>query len=141
MRMVRAENDPETLRLTGDRAAVLLSLYEQALKAGESSPDVATRFFVLQDNIASVAADHGLYTLAVPLLTSLVLSGNGSPWNYIRLAECVWATTHNRAETLRLLRQGAVRTERENLWDWAKTLPAFADVAEDGGFVAASARF
>ncbi|MBC8104260.1 MAG: sigma-70 family RNA polymerase sigma factor [Cytophagales bacterium] len=138
LRMIQAKGDAEALRQVGNRAAVLLSLYEQALKSGETSPETTTRFFILRDNIASVAADHGLYTLAVPLLTSLIVSGNGSPWNCVRLAQCVWTTTHNRADTLRLIRQGALRIDRENLWDWAKALPAFAAVAEDPEFIAAA---
>ncbi|MES2459081.1 MAG: hypothetical protein V4671_00760 [Armatimonadota bacterium] len=89
-------------------------------------------------NIASIAADDGVYTLTVPLLTSLILSGNGSPWNYVRLAAGVWAVTHDRTETLRLLRQGAIRTDGENLWEWAKTLPVSADVADDSEFVGAA---
>jgi hypothetical protein len=51
---------------------------------------------------------------------------------------CVWATTHDRTETLRLLRQGAIRTEKGSLSYWVKTRPAFADVAEDPEFVAAA---
>ncbi len=138
LRLRQTAGDPETLQQLGSRAAVLLSLYEQALAEENRPPEIARRFSILRDNIASVAADHGLYTLAVPLLTTLIVSGKGSPWNYVRLAACTWATLQDRAETLKLLRKGAVRTDRENLWEWARTLPVFADVAEDPEFVAAA---
>jgi hypothetical protein len=137
LRMRQAVGDAQALQKVGDRAAVLLSLYEQALGKSQTSPETAFRFSVLRDNIASIAADHGLYTLAVPLLTAQIMSGNGTAWNYVRLAMCVWATTQDRTEMLRLLRQGAIRTEKGSLWYWVKARPIFADVAEDPEFVAA----
>ena len=137
LRMMQAKGDDETLRRVGERAAVLLSLYEQALRAEKTPPQAADRFLILRDNIASIAADHGLYALATPLLTTQILSGRASEWVYVRLAKCVWAITHNRADTLQLLRQGALRNEAGDLWNWVKTLPVFADLVEDEEFVAA----
>jgi hypothetical protein len=140
LRLRQSADDSEALQQLGSRAAVLLSLYEQALTEDNPKSETARRFSILRDNIASVAADHGLYTLAVPLLTAQIMAGNGTAWNYVRLAMCVWATTHDMTETLRLLRQGAIRTEKGSLWYWVKTRPVFADVAEDPEFVAAGNR-
>lgn len=137
LRMVQAKDDFESFHQAGNRAAVLLSMYEQALRAEASSSGAANCFSILRDNIASIAADHGLYTLAVPLLTILIASGRASEWVYIRLAKCVWAITRDRTDTLSLLPQGAVRNEAGDLWDWVKTLPVFAGIAEDEEFVAA----
>jgi RNA polymerase sigma factor (sigma-70 family) len=134
LRMVQAKGDAETLRQVGDRAAVLLSLYEQALRAGEADSAIVTRFSILRDNIASVAADQDLYTLAVPLLTAQILSGRASEWVYVRLAKCVWASTHNKKDTLFLLRQGMLRNSAGDLRDWVESLPIFADLVEDPEF-------
>ncbi len=137
LRLIIAERggDRERFQTTADEAVALLAEYERVA----ALPEDRGRFRVLRDNIASILSDNGLHERAIPLLKAEIDSGSGTPWNYVRLAASTYATTKDRAETLRLLRQGAVRSDRWNLWEWCRVRPVFAAVADDPEFAQAAA--
>ena len=137
LRMIIAERvgDREVFQTTAEEAFGLLAEYERIMP-----PEDSGRFRILRDNIASILSDNGLHDMAIPLLKAEVESGSGTAWNYVRLAASTYATTKDRTETLRLLRQGALRSERWDMWAWCRARPAFADVAHDAEFAQAASR-
>ncbi len=140
LRLIVAERvgDREGFRTTAEEAVALLAEYERAAPPEDKA--VWGRFCILRDNIASILSDNDVHERAIPLLKAEIESGSGTEWNYARLAASIYATTKDRAEALRLLRQGALRTDRWNLWEWCRKRPVFADVAEDTEFAAAATR-
>ena len=74
------------------------------------------------------------YDLAIPLFERAVQMNIPSEYAYLWLAASIWATTKDRARTLKLLKQAADR--RRGNWQPFQKLPEFQDVREDKDFLA-----
>lgn len=139
LRMIVAERAGDTAEFdhAAGQAVTVLARYREVVQAGGQE---SGRYRILLDNIASILSDSRRYEQAIPLLRELIDRGVASEFIYVRLAASLYDLHKDRAEALLLLRQGALRTDRYDLWEWCRTRPAFAEVAEDAEFIAAAAR-
>ncbi len=93
---------------------------------------------IAYDDIGSSLFFAGCYESSIPLERRAIELVPLYEWIYLRLAAATWATSHNRTETLSILKQGAAVSHSGRLK--LETRPEFTAVLEDKEFLKAAER-
>jgi len=102
------------------------------------SDDHRRRVRMLYHNTAAVLYRARHYDLAIPMFRRAIALGSVVPHTYLWLAAALWATTHDRAIVLPLLREAALRDVPRTRWAQYRQLPEFRDIADDSAFANAT---